>query len=212
MPDWTSDGGRHGCIVGGYPRWVPASRQTLTLDQRRRAALWAADCTQGVLPLFEDDQPGDTRVRAAIAQARAFGQGDLAVAEAIARRGGEAGGAARAASSPQARAAAYAAEQAAAVAHMGAHALGAAGYVGKARLLAQGLGSTADADVEVVEQARRLVDLMGASVAADIAQLPPLGEDRSGPLATGRLSAGQVGAVIRAIQERLRHTRLGRIT
>lgn len=41
----------------------------------RAAALWAADCAERALPLFERRHPADTRPRAAIAEGRAFGQG-----------------------------------------------------------------------------------------------------------------------------------------
>lgn len=143
--------------------------------------------------------PGDPRVRAAIEQTRAFADGRLAVADAIRRRGADAGGAARDAPTPEARAAAFAAEQAAAVAHMGAHALGAAGYAAKARALLAGSDSEASAAV-----ARRQVATMPAPVARALASLPPLGTDRAGPLGPGRLSGGLVGAAIRAIQDDVR--------
>ena len=89
-----------------------------------------------VLAIYETAVPDDPRVKDAIAQARAFARGDLDIGEAVRRRGGDAGAAARQAPTPAATAAAYAAEQAAAVAHMGAHALGAAGYAAKASALA----------------------------------------------------------------------------
>ena len=183
-----------------YRRAVGGSRQTLTLEQRQRVAFWAAVCAERVLSIVDDELPGDRRIRQAIDQTRAFGRGDLPVVEAIARRGGDAGGAARAARSAAAKAAAYAAEQTAGVAHMGAHALGAAGYAGKALILAPHGGSDADREIQAVGVARRLVDLMSDPVAQDIAGLPMLGEDTRGPLAPGRLSGGHVGNVIRAIQ------------
>lgn len=183
-----------------YRRAVGGSRQTLPLEQRQRVAFWAADCAERVLSIVDDELPGDRRVRQAIDQTRAFGRGDLPVVEAVARRGGDAGGAARAARSAAAKAAAYAAEQAAGVAHMGAHALGAAGYAGKALILAGHRCSAAGKEIQVVEVALGLVELMSDPVAEDIAGLPMLGEDTRGPLAPGRLSGGHVGNVIRAIQ------------
>lgn len=180
---------------------MPPSRQSLTLEQRKRVAVWAAACADLVLYLVEGELPGDGRARAAIGQARVFGLGDLPVAEAIARRGGEAGGAARAARSGAARAAAYAAEQAAAVAHMASHALGAAGYAGKALILAPHRESAAGIEIQVAGAARTLMDLMSDPVAETIAMLPKLGEDPRGPLAQGRLSGGLVGQVIGEIQE-----------
>lgn len=176
---------------------MPRSPQTLSVDDRRLVASWAADCAEHVLTLFEDAVPDDGRVRAAIEQTRSFAAGELDVAEAVRRRGGDAGAAAREAPTPAARAAAYAAEQAAAVAHMGAHALGAAGYAAKALALAAG----GDGDEVARSEARRQVAAMTDRVTHALAQLPALGEDRSGPLATGRLSGGHVGSTIRAIQE-----------
>lgn len=85
--------------------------------------------------IYDAVVPNDSRVRDAIAQTRAFASGELTTDEAIRRRGGDAGAAAREAPTPAAKAAAYAAQQAASVAHMGAHALGAAGYAAKAAAL-----------------------------------------------------------------------------
>lgn len=175
------------------------SPQTLSVDDRRTVASWAADCAEHVLAIFEDAVPDDDRVRAAIDQTRSFAAGELDVAEAVRRRGGDAGAAAREAPTPAARAAAYAAEQAAAVAHMGAHALGAAGYAVKASMLATG----GDGDAAARPEARHHVAAMTDAVAHALSLLPALGDDRSGPLAAGRLSAGHVGDGIRAIQELL---------
>lgn len=175
------------------------SPQTLSVEDRRIVASWAADCAEHVLGIFEDAAPTDTRVREAIEQARSFSSGDLAVGVALNQRGGQAGAAARDAPSPAAAAAAYAAEQAAAVAHMGAHALGAAGFAGKALALAEGRIAA-----EVIEmEAGRQVDAMSDAVADAISRLPALGENRSGPLGPGRLSGGHVGATIRKIQSLL---------
>ncbi len=182
---------------------MAASPQTLSVDDRRLVAAWAADCAEHVLVIYENAAPGDTRVRAAIAQTRSFATGDLGVGDAIRRRGGEAGAAARDAPSPAARAAAYAAEQAAAVAHMGAHALGAAGYAAKAATL----NAARDNDAVVRSEARRQVAKMNDAVARVLSSLPLLGENRSGPLGPGRLSLGPVGATIREIQRLLSERR-----
>ena len=179
------------------------SAQTLSLADRRLVAAWAADCAEDVLAIFEDAVPGDTRARAAIDRARAFAAGELEVAEAVRRRGGDAGGAAREAPTPAARAAAHSAEQAAAVAHMGAHALGAAGYAAKASALA----AASDDAAIVQEVARRQRARMTDAVARALSSLPALGENRSGPLGPGRLSGGHVGEAIRAIQAQLRDGR-----
>lgn len=175
---------------------MPHSPQTLSVAERRTVASWAADCAEHVLPLFEDVMPDDLRVRAAINQSREFAAGILDVGDAIRTRGGQAGAAAREAPTPTARAAAYAAEQAAAVAHMGAHALGAAGYAGKATALHAGC----DDDTVARAQAHCQVAAMTHEVAQALASLPALGVNHSGPLAPGRLSTGHIGATIRAIQ------------
>ena len=172
------------------------SPQTLSVDDRRIVAVWAADCAEHVLAIYETVVPGDGRVRAAIDQTRSFSAGDIDVGEAIRRRGGDAGAAARDAPTPAAKAAAHAAEQAAAVAHMGAHALGAAGYAAKASALDAGC----DDDTVARAEARRQVAEMTDAVARALSSLPPLGENRSGPLGPGRLSLGHVGDTIRAIQ------------
>ena len=91
-------------------------------------------------------------------------------------------------------------EQAAAVAHMGAHALGAAGYSYKASALAAGCDDHAVTQSEACRQ----VAAMNDAVARAVSSLPPLGESRSGPLEPGRLSSGHVGETIRAIQAQLR--------
>jgi len=106
------------------------SPQTLTEADRRNVAVWAADCAERVLGLFEAEAPGDCRPRDAIARLRAFARGEIGVAEA--RRRFVAHAAAREVSAPTAVAAARAAGQAASIPHMGAHALGAAAYAAKA--------------------------------------------------------------------------------
>lgn len=175
------------------------SPQTLSVEDRRLLAEWAADCAEHVLDIYERAAPGDLRVRAAIEQARSFSSCDLDLVEAIRRRGGQAGAAAREAPTPAATAAAYAAEQAAAVAHMGAHALGAAGYAGKAAVLSNG---GADGASPQSVACRQLAEIPDAVVSA-LSSLPALGADRGGPLGPGRLAQGLVGETIRQIQELL---------
>src|SRR3954466_15210707 len=111
------------------------SPQTLSEGDRRIVAAWAADCAERVLWLFEAEAPHDRRPRDAIARTRAFARGELGVAEEIRRRFAG-GGAARGVRGRAVVAAPGAAGQAAAVAHMGAHALGAAAYAAKAAALA----------------------------------------------------------------------------
>ena len=178
---------------------MATSPQTLELDDRQAVADWAVACVEHVLPIFTDACPGDDRVHETLALTRAFATGELDPAEAIRRRGGAAGAAAREAANAAATAVAYAAEQAAAVAHMGAHGLGAAGYAAKARVLA-----TPDDGTALDTEVRWQVDAMSDRVARALATLPALGEDRRGPLGIGRLVQGDVGAAIRLLQQHLR--------
>jgi hypothetical protein len=170
------------------------SAQTLSLCDRRIVAAWAADCAERVLWLFEAEAPEDRRPREAIARTRAFARGELDVAEQIRRRF-VGGGAARKVRAPAAAAAARAAGQAAAVAHMGAHALGAAAYAAKAAALA-----APEQDVAVAQEIRWQLSHMSAPVASALRRLPPLGEDASGPLGPGLLASGLQGTIIRALQ------------
>ena len=170
------------------------SPQTLSEDERRIVAAWAADCAERVLGLFEAEAPEDHRPRDAIARTRAFARGELGVADEIRRRF-VGGGAARDASAPAAAAAARAAGQAAAVAHMGAHALGAAAYAVKAAGLA-----SPDQQVAASREIRWQLGHMSASVRAALRKLPPVGEDPSGPLGPGLLGSGLMGTIIRDLQ------------
>ncbi len=171
------------------------SPQTLSEADRRIVAAWAADCAERVLGLFEADAPGDARPREAIARARAFARGELGVADEIRRRF-VGGGAAREVSSPAAVAAARAAGQASGVAHMGAHALGAAAYAAQAAALA------APDRPEVVEaEIRWQLHHMSPATRAALRQLPRLGENRSGPLGPGLLASGLRGEIIRRLQD-----------
>jgi hypothetical protein len=113
------------------PRFVTVRRGgTLTDDHHHLLALWAAECAEHVLGLFETAQPRDPRPRRAIEHARAWVRGEVTMMEARAA-GGHAMGAARDLRGA-ARHAAYAAGQAGAVAHVAAHELGAAAYAIKA--------------------------------------------------------------------------------
>ena len=169
------------------------SPQALSEADRRTVAAWAADCAEHVLALFEAEAPDDARARDAIARARAFARGELDAAGEIRRRF-VAGRAAASAQTPAGVAAARAAAQASGVAHMGAHALGAAAYAAKAAGLAVGRPDATDAEV-----AWQLAQL-SPEVRAALRQLPPLGENSSGPLGPGLLASGVLGEVIRRIQ------------
>jgi hypothetical protein len=104
---------------------------TLSEDDRRVLAVWAADCAERTLALFEAHAPSDTRPREAIDGVRAFARGVMRIGRvrALAAR---AHAAAREVRDPAAVAAARAAGQAAGTAHMAAHARGAAAYAAKA--------------------------------------------------------------------------------
>lgn len=103
---------------------------SLTDSEHHLLALWAADCAEHVLPVFESACPEDDRPRDAVAAARAWAAGEMSMMEARAL-GGHAMGAARPLRGP-ARFAAYAAGQAACVGHVAEHNLGAAAYAIKA--------------------------------------------------------------------------------
>jgi hypothetical protein len=173
-----------------------ASPQALSENDRRLVAGWAADCAERVLPLFEAEAPDDDRPRDAIGRARAFARGELDAAGEIRRRF-VANRAAQVVGSPAAKAAAWAAGQSAGVAHMGAHALGAAAYAAKAAALASGGGSVDE--VELRWQLEQLTD----PVRTALKQLPLVGTDPSGPLGAGLLASGVLGAYIRALQAAL---------
>jgi hypothetical protein len=170
------------------------SPQTLSEPDRRLVAAWAADCAEHVLEIFEAAAPGDSRPRDLIARARAFSRGELEVAEEIRRRfvGGVA---AREVHDLAAYAAARAAGQAAAVAHMGAHALGAAGYAAQAAGLAAPNRANA-----VSEEIRWQLDHMSTAVGSALRRLPLVGENASGPLGPGLLASGSLGTIIGDLQ------------
>ncbi len=173
------------------------SPQSLSEADRRVVAAWAADCAERVLILFEAEAPTDGRPREAIARTRAFAHGELDTADVIRRRFG-AGRAAHDVSSPAAIAAARAAGQAAGVAHMGAHALGAAAYAAQAVGVAAPDQPTAVAD-EITWQLKN----MNPRVLMALRQLPHLGENSAGPLGQGLLASGTIGSTIRKIQSAL---------
>jgi immunity protein 5 of polymorphic toxin system len=113
------------------PRFITIRRGgTLTDDDHHALALWAAACAEHVLNLFESARPADARPRDAIEHARAWARGEVTMSQARAA-GGRAMAAARDLRGAP-RHAAYAAGQAAVVAHVAAHELGAAAYAIKA--------------------------------------------------------------------------------
>jgi len=156
--------------------------------------VWAADCAERVLALFEAEAPGDSRARDAIARTRAFARGELSVADGIRQRF-VAHRAARAVSAPAAAAAARAAAQAASVPHMGAHALGAAAYAAKAAGLA-----APDQPQAVAAELRWQLGCISPAARAALRRLPPAGENASGPLGPGLLTSGALGSIVRDLQ------------
>ena len=113
------------------PRFITIRRGgTLQDADHHLLALWAADCAEHVLHLFEAAQSNDKRPRRAIEMVRAWTRGEITMSESRAA-GGHAMAAARALRGA-ARHAAFAAGQAACVAHVAAHELGAAAYAIKA--------------------------------------------------------------------------------
>jgi hypothetical protein len=119
------------------PRFITVRRGgTLSDRDHHLLARWAADCAERVLPLFEEMRPGDDRPRQAIALARAWAAGEVLMGQA--RAAAFAANAAGKGLPDAARFAALAAGQAAAVAHVAAHELGAAAYAIRAVQAAAG--------------------------------------------------------------------------
>lgn len=173
------------------------SSQSLSESDRRLVAAWGADCAERVLWIFEAERPADGRPRAAIARTRAYARGELDTAEEIRQRFAG-GSAASEAKSLAAAAAARAAGQAAAICHMGAHALGAAAYAARA------IGLSAPDDPEAIpNEIRWQLKQLTAGMRTALLTLPPIGQDRSGPLGPGLLASAQLGVIIRDLQHGL---------
>lgn len=103
----------------------PPSALTLSEDDRRVLAVWAADCAARVLPIFQAVAPLDTRPQDAIDGVRAFASGEMRIGP-VRNLSAKAHAAAREVGDPSATAAARAAGHASGVAHMAAHARGVA--------------------------------------------------------------------------------------
>ena len=109
------------------PRLITIRRGgSLTDEDHHLLALWAADCAEHVLTFFEDARPHDDRPRLAIAAARAWAAGEIKMIDA--RQAAIAANAAARDLTGAARHSAHAAGQAAGVAHMADHEMGAAFY------------------------------------------------------------------------------------
>ena len=81
---------------------------------------------------------------------------------------------------------------------MGAHALGAAAYAAKAAGLA-----APDRPEAVSGEICWQLGRMSAAARAALRQLPPVGENPSGPLGPGLLASGLLGTIIRDLQASL---------
>ncbi|NLW78960.1 MAG: hypothetical protein GXY32_06080 [Ruminococcaceae bacterium] len=110
---------------------------TLTDENHRLLAVWAAGCAGHVLHLFEAVRPDDVRPRQAVEAAHAWVRGAITMRRAL-NAAGASQDAAREVKAvlEAAQLAALAAGQAAAVAHVAAHELGAAAYAIRAAMAA----------------------------------------------------------------------------
>ncbi|WP_034087476.1 putative immunity protein [Streptacidiphilus albus] len=128
---------------------------TISEEDRRLLGLWAADCVERVLPLFEAEAPGDTRPREAIEGIRNFAREGRRTAR-LRSLAWAAQAAARDVADPAATAAARAACYAAATPyihplatpHQSKHVLAPAVHQARARELAAG-EDTGAGDVEI---------------------------------------------------------------
>jgi hypothetical protein len=180
----------------------------ISREDRGLVGLWAADCAERVLPLFEAVEPADTRPREAIEGIRAWVRGEMRSVP-LRTVALAALAAAREAGDPAAAAAARAAGSAATTAFMHApetmgtegHCLGAAMYAARARELAvagrdrdatapaNATAPTGAADAEI----RWALEHASAAVRELVRGLPPLGPPR-----------GRLQAIMRRLDEGLR--------
>lgn len=146
------------------PRLITIRRGgTLTDADHHAIALWAAECAEHVLYLFARECPEDDRPRLAIERIRAWVASECSMTDAR-NAAGHAQAAARELQGP-ARFAAFAAGQAAAVAHVAAHDLGAAAYAIKAvRAAHSGEDSIAAGSAECAWQRQQLPEAIRALV------------------------------------------------
>ncbi len=167
----------------------------LSEEERRLVALWAGDCAERVLPLFEAKAPSDTRPREAIEGVKAFARGGKRTAR-LRSLAWAAHAAARAVGEPAATAAARAASLAAATAymhplatrHQAKHALGPAVYAARARELAANDTGVGD------EEIRWAIQRASPAVRKVVRRMPTLGRGRSRVHALfGLLDAGLRG-------------------
>jgi immunity protein 5 of polymorphic toxin system len=132
-----------------------SSPRTRSEEDRRELILWAVACAERVLAVFEGELPEDERPRAALEGACRFAQGELRIGAAR-TLAVAAHAAARKASSPAATSAARACGQAVSVAHMAAHARGAAHCALKVVALTHADGAVSAVALEDEWQRRHL--------------------------------------------------------
>ena len=154
---------------------------TLTEEDLRLVGLWAAECAERVLPLFESKAPTDVRPREAIEDIRAFARGGKRTAR-LRSLALAALAAAREVGDPVATAAARAAGLAASSAYMhplatldqAKHALGPAVYGARARELA-----AADDPGAGDEEIRWAIEHASPAVREVVGRYPARGPGRS---------------------------------
>jgi len=154
---------------------------TLTLDDLRVVGLWAADCAERVLPLFEAKAPADKRPREAIEDIRKFARGGKRTAR-LRSLALAAFAAAREVGDPVATAAARAAGSAASSAYMhplatidqAKHALAPAMYAALAKELDAGRKSTVGE-----KEIRWAIKRASAAVREVVGRYPARGPGRS---------------------------------
>ena len=131
------------------------------LNDHKLLAVWACECAERVLAVFEEVRPDDDRPRRAIEAGRAWVRGYLPMVEAR-KAAFAAHAAARDAGSATASAAARAAGHAAATAHVAGHARHAANYA----VGAAGDAAERDWQVERLPASLRAVVFRGLSAGA----------------------------------------------
>lgn len=110
---------------------------TLSDEDHNLLAIWAAQCAEHVLHYFEEARPEDDRPRRAIALTQAWVNGEITMKQARFAAGASQDAAREVKEvSEAARLAALSAGQAAVVAHVAAHELGAAAYAIRAVMAA----------------------------------------------------------------------------
>ena len=131
----------------------------------RILAIWAADCAERALPLFEELRPGDPRPRRAIEALREWVRSGVFRMADVRRTALDAHAAARdVQGNDAARSAARAAGQAMATAHVSSHAIAAAIYAATAFRDAAATGNVEGATMrERKWQFRHLLEMIGAS-------------------------------------------------